>query len=40
MEMKFTGANVYGLWVDWQWWGAQSMHMLEDGKSIDHLLEL
>lgn len=40
LEMKFSGANVYGLRADWQWLDAQGMHMLEDGKPIDHLLDL
>ncbi len=40
LEVKFTGANLYGLRADWQWLDAQAMHMLEDGKSIDHLLQL
>jgi hypothetical protein len=40
LEMKFSGANVYGLRADWQWLDAQGLHMLEDGKPIDHLLEL
>ncbi|MCU0875333.1 MAG: hypothetical protein MUE50_23630 [Pirellulaceae bacterium] len=40
LEMKFSGANVYGLRADWQWLDAQGMYMLEDGKLIDHLLDL
>jgi len=40
LKMKFTGANLYGLRANWQWLDAQAMHMLEDGKPIDHLLEL
>ncbi len=40
LEMKFYGANIFGLRADWQWLDAQGMFMLEDNKSIDHLLEL
>lgn len=40
LEMKFYGANLYGLRANWQWLDAQGMYMLEDGKSVDHLLEL
>ena len=40
LETKFHGANTYGLRADWQWLDAQGMYMLEDGKSIDHLLDL
>jgi hypothetical protein len=40
LEMKFYGANVYGLPANWQWLDSQGMYMLEDGKPIAHLLEL
>ena len=40
LEMKFSGANVYGLRADWQWLDAQGLYMLEDGKLIDRLLDL
>jgi hypothetical protein len=40
LEMMFYGANLYGLRADWQWLDAQGMHMLDDGKRIDHLLQL
>ncbi|MHB8900566.1 MAG: hypothetical protein ACYC6Y_17575 [Thermoguttaceae bacterium] len=39
LEIKFFGANLYGLRARWQWLDAQAAHMLEDGKPIDHLLE-
>ena len=40
LEIKFFGAAVYGLRADWQWLDAQGASMLEDGKPVDHLLEL
>ena len=38
LEIKFHNANLYGQRLGWRFLDAQGMRMLEDGKSIDHLL--
>jgi hypothetical protein len=38
LEIKFYNANLYGLKSAWRFLDAQGAMMLEDGKSIDHLL--
>lgn len=38
LEVKFHNANIYGLRADWRFLDAQGVWMLEDGKSVDHLL--
>lgn len=38
LEIKFHNAHLYGLRADWRFLDAQGMWMLEDGKSVDHLL--
>lgn len=38
LEIKFHNAHLYGLRAAWRFLDAQGMWMLEDGKSVDHLL--
>lgn len=38
IEIKFHNLNLYGLRADWRFLDAQAMRMLEDGKTVEHLL--